>query len=115
MPHVRKLGSQAEDRAAHYLLNLGYVIVGRRIRVGAKELDIVAIDGDTLVIVEVKFSRVAAIPAGTNMSSTKVQRIEEAGLLFARNQDWGERPVRFDLITIDQDRLTHHMAAFAGP
>ena len=48
------LGKWGEDRAADYLRSLGYTIVARDWKSGHRDIDIVAIDGDTMVFVEVK-------------------------------------------------------------
>ena len=49
-----ELGVLGEELAARYLRGLGYVLIGRNLEAVEAELDIVAIDGDTLVVVEVK-------------------------------------------------------------
>ena len=48
------LGKRGEEVAAKYLESKGYVILARNWRNCHKEIDIVAKDGETLVIVEVK-------------------------------------------------------------
>jgi putative endonuclease len=48
------LGRRGEDAAAAYLTGLGYRIVDRNWRCVSGEIDIVALDGTELVIVEVK-------------------------------------------------------------
>lgn len=48
------LGKQGEEIASQYLESKGYSILARNWRNIHKEIDIVAKDGDTLVIVEVK-------------------------------------------------------------
>ncbi len=48
------LGRRGENEAATYLTSLGYRIVDRNWRCSAGEVDIVALDGTELVIVEVK-------------------------------------------------------------
>ena len=51
----QELGQAAEDRAAEYLLSLGWRVVDRNVKNKYGELDIVAIDTDyELVIVEVR-------------------------------------------------------------
>ena len=51
----QELGQVAEDRAAEYLLSLGWRVVDRNVKNKYGELDIVAIDTDyELVIVEVR-------------------------------------------------------------
>jgi putative endonuclease len=48
------LGRRGEDEAAAYLASLGYRIIDRNWRCPQGEIDIVALDGSELVIVEVK-------------------------------------------------------------
>jgi putative endonuclease len=49
-----ELGSWGESEAENYLRDIGYKILERNYRSGNQEADIIAMDGDTLVIVEVK-------------------------------------------------------------
>ena len=48
------LGKMGEDLAVQYLTDKGYEILERNWRNKHKEIDIIAKDGETLVIVEVK-------------------------------------------------------------
>ena len=52
----RKLdeGNRGEDIAAKFLADKGYKIIGRNFRIRGGEIDIIAIDNDTLVFIEVK-------------------------------------------------------------
>jgi Predicted endonuclease distantly related to archaeal Holliday junction resolvase len=54
MAEHNELGKMGEDIAAKYLFEKGYEIVTRNWHHGHEEIDIVAKDGDMLVIVEVK-------------------------------------------------------------
>lgn len=49
-----ELGRSGEERAARYLRELGWEVLDRNWRTSIGELDIVALDGGTLVAVEVK-------------------------------------------------------------
>ncbi len=49
-----RLGRRAEDLVARRLESAGWRLVGRNVRLSSGELDIVALDGSTLVFVEVK-------------------------------------------------------------
>lgn len=53
-PKAYALGRWGEDTAVQYLRDKGYTIVDRNYRKGHLEIDIIAREGDTLVIVEVK-------------------------------------------------------------
>ena len=48
------IGARGETLAAQYLERQGFVIIERNARIGHKEVDIIARDGDTVVFVEVK-------------------------------------------------------------
>lgn len=50
----KKSGDEGEDLAAGILTEKNYEIIERNYRYGHGEIDIIAIDGDTLVFVEVK-------------------------------------------------------------
>jgi putative endonuclease len=55
-----ELGRRAERLVAMRLELMGWRLVGRNVRLPSGELDIVALDGSTLVFVEVKAGRVGA-------------------------------------------------------
>jgi putative endonuclease len=58
MTHARlRLGRTAEDLVAARVERAGWRIVGRNVRLPSGELDLVALDGSTLVFVEVKAGR----------------------------------------------------------
>ena len=55
-----RLGRRAEELVASRLERAGWRIVGRNVGLASGELDIVALDGRTLVFVEVKAGRAGA-------------------------------------------------------
>lgn len=57
MASHNELGKWGEDVAADYLLRQGYTILERDWKSGHRDLDIIALDGDTVVFVEVKTRR----------------------------------------------------------
>ena len=56
----QRLGRAAEELVATRLARSGWRLVGRNVRLPSGELDLVALDGTTLVFVEVKAGRVGA-------------------------------------------------------
>jgi putative endonuclease len=60
----QRLGRTAEGLVAARLQRAGWRIVGRNVRLPSGELDIVALDGSTLVFVEVKAGRAGAAYRG---------------------------------------------------
>lgn len=114
----KRLGERGEDAAVAYLERAGLTIVERNWRCQSGEIDIVALDGDALVLVEVKTRRSAA-KGNPEEAITSAKRRRYARLAAAYIQHAGVEPVatRFDviaLLVISDDRalLRHHRAAF---
>ena len=57
MAEKDRLGRAGEDRAARYLAEHGYEVVARNWRCAAGEIDLVAVDEESVVVVEVKTRR----------------------------------------------------------
>ena len=114
----RRLGERGEDAATAFLERTGMTVVERNWRCPGGEIDIIALDGDDLVLCEVKTRR--STSKGTPEESvTAAKRRRYAKLAGAYVQYAGVEavPVRFDvvyLLVIAPDRalLRHHRAAF---
>ena len=96
------LGRRGERAAEKHLRRNGYRIVARNFRAAGAEIDLVAIDGDTLVFVEVKTrrSRVAGAPEEA-VDERKQKRMRRAAEVFARRYRADEFEMRFDIVAID--------------
>ena len=53
----RELGRRGEEQAASYIEEQGYTIIGRNVRLGRYEIDIIAVEAKVLVFIEVKTRR----------------------------------------------------------
>jgi putative endonuclease len=103
-------GDDAEERAARLLGARGLVVVGRNVRCGRGELDVVARDGDVVVFVEVRRRR------------TRTDALESIGPrkqhLLARAAQWWlarhapSARARFDVVVVVGDRVEHLVDAF---
>lgn len=113
MSNLRRVGAEAEDRAAEYLLGLGYTIVTRRFKCSRGEIDIVAYDGDTLVFVEVKSRRTNDAPEEA-VDHRKVCDLSKAVDEYLHKTGTEESPVRYDLIAVTPEGMRHHIDAFRG-
>lgn len=102
-------GTAAEDLAANYLLSLGYTIITRRFKTKSGEIDLIALDNQTLVFVEVKF-RTTASPE-ESVTSLKAERFQAAVGEYFSKTDQPELPARYDLIAISPTELRHHKNA----
>jgi putative endonuclease len=98
------IGERAEDIAADFLRAKGLRILERNFRRRLGELDIVALDGDVLVIVEVR-SRASSRYGGAaaSVDGRKQQRlIRAAAQLLQRSRDFSHFRVRFDVICVSE-------------
>ena len=113
------LGEQGERRAARYLRRLGYRVVATRRRLRYGEIDIVAVDGKTLVFVEVKTRRSdsAGRPARA-VDDLRRRRLTRAATAFLKSHGLLEYPARFDIVEVlwpasaRRPNITHHQNAF---
>lgn len=114
----KPLGLRGEDAAARYLKRLGYIIVARGHRDNIGELDLVAVDGRTVVFIEVKTrtSHDAGHPADA-VDEAKQRRLTRLALSYLKRHDLLECRARFDVIAVtwpDKGRPTieHFQNAF---
>ena len=96
------LGRRGERAAEKYLKRNGYRIVARNFRAAGAEIDIVAMDGETLVFVEVKTrrSRDAGAPEEA-VDERKQLRMRRAAEAFSVRYRVGEKDLRFDIVAVD--------------
>ena len=113
-----ELGRRGEDAAVAYLERAGMTVVERNWRCTAGEVDIVALEGETLVIVEVKTRRSerAGSPEDA-VSPTKQKRLARIARHYIAHAGLDCPDVRFDVVAIrpiaeDRALLRHHRAAF---
>jgi putative endonuclease len=109
---AERRGKEAEDRAADFLVGLGYTIVTRRFKSRHGELDLVALDGDTLVVVEVKERNTPGWIPEEGIDNRKIASLSSALGDYLAKMEEPERIVRYDLIAIDAKGLRHHIDAF---
>jgi putative endonuclease len=97
------LGRRGEDLAVRELRRRGYRILERRWRCRLGEIDVVARDGETLVVVEVKARSVpgygAPVDAVDRDKRRRLLRLARA-YLRARRLEEAEVTVRFDVVGV---------------
>ena len=108
MAEHNELGKLGEQLASDFLIAKGYQILEQNWSCGHKEIDIIAKDGDELVIVEVKTRRVTFLvdPEET------VDKMKQRYLIWAA-EAYVERnnldmDVRFDIVAIVVDNNNEH-------
>lgn len=112
-------GRRGEDLAHRFLQDAGLVIVGRNFRLpsGDSEIDIVARDGDELVMVEVKTRRSADFgPPERAVGPEKRAHIQRAARVLAIRTGVPFEMVRFDVVSVilgAKPEITHWVNAFS--
>lgn len=113
-----EIGQRGEDAAVAYLERLGMSVVDRNWRDGRGELDIVALDGQTLVICEVKTRTVDTHGTPEEaVSVAKQRRLTRLAKSYISANALETCAVRFDVVSIavispERALLRHHRAAF---
>jgi putative endonuclease len=97
----RSLGQRGEAAAARHLSRQGLRVVARSSRSGLGEIDLVAIDGRTVVFVEVKTRRStdAGHPAEA-VDVPKQRRLTRLALGYLKRHGLLEYPARFDIVAV---------------
>ncbi|MBN1573993.1 MAG: YraN family protein [Deltaproteobacteria bacterium] len=99
-------GRDGELIAKKRLEKLGYKILETNYRTRGGEIDIVAMEGNTVVFVEVKTrSRGGLMGAVEAVDSRKIKRISEAALQYITDKDLHRMTVRFDVVAVDVSRF----------
>ncbi len=118
--HNQNLGKIGENLACDYLIKQGYVILERNYRYHHKEIDIIAREQNTIVVVEVKTRSVNPVFDGSwAINRKKIANITSAGYAYA-DKHLPNDGVRFDSIICQQNAdgdftITHEKDAFYAP
>ena len=112
-----ELGNRGEDIAQDHLEEIGYTILHRNWRYKKAELDLVALDGDTLVFVEVKTRSYVYLGQPEESVNYRKQNLlvsAAAAYMHEYEQEWA---YRFDVISIIKEtnqrfHIKHLLDAF---
>ena len=110
----QRCGREGEARAAAFLAARGFTILARNVRAPAGEIDLVALDGDTVVFCEIRTRRSrgqgGALESVTPAKQRQVVRVAE--WLLATQPALAQRAIRFDVVAIDlrdDDAVIEHV------
>ena len=115
----KTLGQRGEAAAESFLKRLGYVILARGERDGLGELDLVAVDGRTVVFVEVKTRK--SLDKGHPSDAVdegKQRRITRLALAYLKRHNLLEYKARFDIVAVvwpndaKKPQIEHFKSAF---
>jgi putative endonuclease len=105
----RLAGRRAEVVAALLLMAKGYRILGFRLKTRQAEIDLLALRGRTLAVVEVKW-RTSLLVALETVTFDQRDRLRRAGAAVAASRpSLASAAVRLDLIALAPGRLPRHI------
>ena len=110
-------GNQAEALVAAKLASQGFAILGRNVRVGRLELDVIARRGSMIVVCEVRARSNARIAEPVeSIDRAKIARIRRATAQWLTTAGLGGVSVRFDAASVvfdrDPPRIEYYAEAF---
>jgi putative endonuclease len=110
----KERGRKGEEQAAASLEAAGMKIIARNVRSERGEVDIVAQDGETIVFIEVKSWSVYGLENLQYSLNIKKQRriIDTAKYFLSINQKYNRMAIRFDVIFVNKNTVTHLASAF---
>lgn len=112
MASTKEIGEIAEGLAQQHILKLGYKIKDSNWHFGHLELDIIAQDGDQLVVIEVKSRNgIRYEHPSEAVTNTKIKRIVEAAEAYIFEKDLNME-TRFDIITVIFFKQSHELEHF---
>jgi len=116
----RWFGQSGERAAAKYLRKLGYRIVARGARSRWGEVDLIALDRDTVVFVEVKTRQSDRFGAPfESVTPHKQRQLTRAAAAWLKSRNLLHARARFDVVAIvwpsgGAPEITHYRNAFSS-
>lgn len=115
----RILGNRGERLAARFLRRQGFKILHRQFHSKLGEVDLIAVDGETVVFVEVKTRRTTAAGDPTEaVTLSKQRQLTKLALAYLKRYNLLERAARFDVVAViwpddgGKPEITHYRNAF---
>ena len=109
-------GVLGEAAVCDRLTDGGMELLERRFRSPFGEIDLVMLDGDTLVFVEVKLRTHGGTEAGQAAVTPQKRRrlVQAARCYLGAHPEHAGRCVRFDVVTVTGEGVSHVPDAFSG-
>jgi|Wag4MinimDraft_12_1082652.scaffolds.fasta_scaffold00024_18 putative endonuclease len=109
----RRKGNAGEQKAAAFLKKEGYQIIEKNYRTPFGEIDIIALQNETLVFIEVKSRSSRQFGTGAeSVDRRKQYKIIKSAQVYIKKFYQHEQKCRFDVISIDSGKISHIKNAF---
>ena len=109
-------GVLGEAAAEEYLCSAGMTCLTRRYHSPYGEIDLIMLDGETLIFVEVKARKTSTLSQAVfAVTPAKQRRIIQTALCFLSDYpEHAQRLMRFDIVALSADCIQHIPDAFQG-
>ncbi len=110
----RQKGQIYEEKAVDYLKDMGYKVLDRNVYTKFGELDLVAMDQETLVFIEVKYRSNGAYghPA-ESVNYHKQKHIINSSKWYMMVKGYSQVNVRYDVCGWHQGQIKYYKGAFS--
>jgi len=107
-------GRKGEDRAAAALEDAGMKVIARNYRSKSGEIDIIALENDTIVFAEVKTWSIFGLEDLQHGLNARKQHkiIKTAKYFLSENREYNKMAIRFDVVLVKDNSITHLASAF---
>lgn len=107
-------GKKGEEKASTALEAAGLKIITKNFRSKYGEVDIIAIEGETIVFVEVKTWAVFGFEDLQYSLDVRKQRkiIKTAKFFLSENRKYSNMAIRFDVVFVKNNSISHLASAF---
>lgn len=99
MTRKNQIGQWGENLACDMLIAKGYSIIGRNIRIAHVEVDIMAMNGNRVAVVEVKTRQDGDFDPTFAMTTDKIRRLARAGAAYVCMNRLPHE-IQIDLVTV---------------
>ena len=109
-----RLGKKGEARAAAALKEAGMEIIAKNVRCRNGEIDIVAVEGNTIVFIEVKnWTAFGLEDLQYSLDERKQHKIIKTAKYFlSENRKYNNMTIRFDVVFVKNSSISHIASAF---
>ena len=96
-----QLGELGEDLALQRIRALGYRKILRNYRCPLGEIDLIAMDGDTLVFIEIKTRKGRSVGyAKEAVNARKQRQLSKVALAYMKSNNYHDVRARFDVVAV---------------
>ena len=97
---TKQKGIYGEDEACRFLISKGYKILERNFRFKHQEIDIIALDKETLIFIEVRGRKEGLCLPEESIGWWKKKNIIRVAQFYLKKKNYKDLSCRFDVVSI---------------